>query len=83
MGAEVFNCPKDNGFYAHDSYCDKYWKCENGRAELKLCGNGLAFDDTDLKNNRENCDYLYNIECGDRTDISQSPPPSFLLPTIF
>lgn len=62
----AFDCPKENGFFAHDRSCDKYWKCEDGRAELKVCGNGLAFDDTDAKFQRENCDYIYNVDCGDR-----------------
>ena len=42
------------------------------KAELKVCGNGLAFDDTDVKNQRENCDYIYNVDCGDRTEIGKS-----------
>ena len=27
--------------------CDKYWHCQDGFAELKTCGNGLGFLDTD------------------------------------
>ena len=27
--------------------CDKYWACDEGVAELRTCGNGLAFIDTD------------------------------------
>ena len=68
MAAE-FDCPKENGFFPHPTSCDKYWKCEDGKATLTLCGNGLAFDDTDAKFQRENCDYIYNIDCGDRANI--------------
>ena len=68
MAAE-FDCPKENGFFPHPTSCDKYWKCEDGKATLTLCGNGLAFDDTDPKFQRENCDYIYNIDCGDRANI--------------
>jgi len=67
--AQQFTCPKENGFFAHDRSCDKYWKCEGAKAELKVCGNGLAFDDTDAKFTRENCDYVYNVDCGDRDTI--------------
>ncbi|EFX62118.1 hypothetical protein DAPPUDRAFT_230004, partial [Daphnia pulex] len=67
--SDTFVCPKENGFFAHDISCDKYWKCVEGVATLELCGNGLAFDDTDLKNQRENCDYIYNVECGDRLEV--------------
>jgi len=66
--AAEFECPEDNGFFAHDTSCDKYWHCEEGVASLKICGNGLAFDDTDAKNQRENCDYIYNVECGERSE---------------
>ena len=27
--------------------CDKYWYCQQGGAELRTCGNGLGFIDTD------------------------------------
>merc|ERR1711892_1124588 len=43
-----FSCPDDFlGFYPHSYSCDKYWSCEDGLAELRTCGNGLAFIDTD------------------------------------
>ncbi len=70
--SDSFVCPKENGFFAHDISCDKYWKCVEGVATLELCGNGLAFDDTDPKNLRENCDYIYNVECGDRLEVGES-----------
>jgi len=62
------------GFYPHHKSCDKYWACENGTATLKLCGNGLAFDDSDRYNLRENCAYPFSVDCGDRTDLE--PPIS-------
>ncbi|XP_013166946.1 PREDICTED: uncharacterized protein LOC106117269 isoform X1 [Papilio xuthus] len=72
LGQESFKCPDDFGFYPHHVSCDKYWKCDNGVAELKTCGNGLAFDASDSKYLTENCDYLHNVDCGDR---SQLEPP--------
>ncbi|XP_047736551.1 protein obstructor-E isoform X2 [Hyalella azteca] len=68
-GAQQFACPHDYGFYAHDIACDKYWACDLGVATLKTCGNGLAFDDTDPENLKENCDYLHNVKCGKRTEL--------------
>lgn len=69
VAQESFKCPDDFGFYPHTTSCDKYWKCDNNVAELKTCGNGLAFDATDSKFLTENCDYLHNTECGDRTQL--------------
>lgn len=71
---QEFKCPDDFGFYPHHLSCDKYWKCDNNLAELKTCGNGLAFDATDSKFLTENCDYLHNVECGERTQLE--PPIS-------
>ncbi|KAK2726895.1 protein obstructor-E-like [Artemia franciscana] len=64
-----FNCPLEDGYFGHDTSCDKYWRCEDGKAELKVCGNGLAFDDTDKKHQKENCDYLHNVDCGERDEL--------------
>lgn len=55
--AQDFKCPDDFGFYPHHTSCDKYWKCDNNVAELKTCGNGLAFDATDPKYLTENCKF--------------------------
>lgn len=71
---ESFKCPDDYGFYPHSRSCDKYWKCDNGVAELKTCGNGLAFDASDPKYLTENCDYIHNVECGERSVLE--PPIS-------
>jgi len=67
-----FDCPDNFGFYPHFRSCDKYWACENGTASLKVCGNGLVFDDVDPL--RENCAYPFSVNCGDRTDLE--PPIS-------
>ncbi|CAL8113481.1 unnamed protein product [Orchesella dallaii] len=69
-----FKCPHEYGFYPHTRSCDKYWKCENNVGELKTCGNGLAFETSDPKFLAENCDYLHNVDCGDRADLE--PPVS-------
>lgn len=66
-----FKCPDDFGFYPHPVSCDKYWKCDNNVAELKTCGNGLAFDASDPKYLTENCDYIHNVDCGERTQLGK------------
>ncbi|KAG1695549.1 Protein obstructor-E [Nymphon striatum] len=59
-----FYCEEIYGYFPHDTYCDKYWSCDNGTATLKECGNGLMFDG---RNNRiESCNYDYIVPCGDR-----------------
>merc|ERR1712013_97730 len=60
-------------FYPHLISCDKYWHCEEGIAELKTCGNGLGFLDTDDTFTLEQCAELHLVECGERTEIE---PPS-------
>ena len=45
---------------------------ENSQPELKTCGNGLAFDAADPKFLKEDCDYLHNVDCGDRSELE--PP---------
>lgn len=69
VAQESFKCPDDFGFYPHHSSCDKYWKCDNNAAELKTCGNGLAFDASDSKYLTENCDYIHNVDCAERTQL--------------
>jgi hypothetical protein len=72
--AQQFKCPHEYGFYPHEKSCDKYYKCENNVAELKTCGNGLGFEASDPKFLSENCDYLHNVDCGDRVELE--PPIS-------
>merc|ERR1712123_337296 len=70
-----FSCPDDFlGFYPHLYSCDKYWSCEDGLAELRTCGNGLAFIDTDESYKLEQCNELHLVDCGARTEIE--PPIS-------
>jgi len=70
-----FTCPDEfAGFYPHLISCDKYWSCQDGLAELRLCGNGLAFMDTDDTFTLEQCAELHLVECGERTEIE--PPIS-------
>ncbi|XP_069975194.1 protein obstructor-E isoform X2 [Penaeus vannamei] len=69
---EDFLCPKDDGFFPHETQCDAYWSCKDGVPEFKLCGNGLAFDDTN--DQFEDCNYIFTIDCTNRTELE--PPIS-------
>jgi len=65
-----FSCPDElEGFYPHLYSCDKYWACTEGVAELRTCGNGLAFIDTDEEYKLEQCEELHLVECGERTEL--------------
>lgn len=66
-----FTCPDEfEGFYPHETSCDKYWVCEHGIPRLELCGNGLAFADTDHTYTTRSCEYLHHVDCGNRTQVS-------------
>jgi len=69
-----FQCPHESGFYPHHIACDQYWKCENSVPILKQCGNGLAFQDTDPDYLKEECDYIYNVQCGERHELEPPIP---------
>merc|ERR1711892_745460 len=78
-----FQCPDEFiGFYPHLYGCDKYWSCDNGFQELRTCGNGLAFIDTDESYKLEQCNEYHLVDCGARTElepaISASNCPDFM-----
>jgi len=65
-----FECPDEYlGYFPHLFSCDKYWACDEGVAELRTCGNGLAFIDTDEEYKLEQCEELWRVECGNRTQL--------------
>ena len=68
------HCPWHWLLYSVLTSCDKYWYCQEGRSELRTCGNGLGFIDTDPTYTLEQCNELHLVECGDRTELE--PPIS-------
>merc|ERR1711939_849374 len=75
-----FECPDEFlGFYPHLYSCDKYWFCEDGIAELRTCGNGLAFIDTDESYKLEQCNELHLVDCGARTELEPQSPHQTVL----
>ncbi|XP_060526912.1 protein obstructor-E-like isoform X1 [Cylas formicarius] len=68
-----FKCPQRTGYFPHPVQCDLYYQCSKGEHEVKLCPDGLVFDDSDP--NHERCDIPANVDCADRTAL-QPPKPS-------
>lgn len=60
-----FRCPEPKGFFPDPEQCDLYYACADGKAEEKLCKDGLVFRDDNPK--KELCDIPANVPCGDRT----------------
>lgn len=65
LGRAQFRCPEPKGFFPDPEQCDLYYACADGKAEEKLCKDGLVFRDDNPK--KELCDIPANVPCGDRT----------------
>ena len=66
-GQSSFRCPEPNGYFEDVKQCDKYYDCQDGVAEERLCPDGLVFDPFSRK--REPCDHYFNVDCGDRLEL--------------
>jgi len=67
-----FTCPDEFlGFYPHLISCDKYWHCQDGYADLRICENGLAFVDNDDTFTKESCEEIPLVECGERNRLEE------------
>jgi len=53
----VYECdPEEDGVFPDALQCDKYWKCEEGKATAHLCEDGLVLDPVQTSNrNKEIC----------------------------
>ncbi|XP_050692010.1 protein obstructor-E-like [Eriocheir sinensis] len=69
-----FQCPPDDGYYADNQQCDKYYDCYRGTMTEKLCPDGLVFDHT-LSPAVEQCNYPFIVECPEGSSF-QTPKPS-------
>ncbi|XP_023951162.1 protein obstructor-E [Bicyclus anynana] len=72
VSAQEFDCPDKSGFYADPYQCDLYYKCSKGKAEAKLCPDGLVFADENP--NKELCDIPSNVDCADRKELQEPKP---------
>lgn len=57
-------CPEPNGFFADPEQCDKYFDCRDGNFTVKLCPDGLVFND--FSPEHEKCDLPFGIDCTKR-----------------
>lgn len=57
------HCPDTYGLAVtpHESFCDKFYKCENGTLTLETCENGLLFDGRGAVHNH--CNYNWAVSC--------------------
>ena len=62
-----FKCPKPDGLFPDTSFCDRYYDCFDGIAEVRVCPDGLVFDP--LSRKREPCDHYFNVDCEDRLQL--------------
>jgi len=46
------NCPRQNGYFKHESDCNKFYQCVNGKSFLNECPSSLAFNEEN-----GNCDW--------------------------
>merc|ERR1711892_1639818 len=71
----VFKCT-DEGFFAHATYCRKYYWCldtpSQGMIANKFtCAEGLYFN-----KHTDSCDFLKNVDCGDKKIEDPQPDKS-------
>ena len=51
-------CADPNGFYPHQTDCQKYYQCIRGFPNLKSCSSGLLWNES-----VKNCDWAVNVTC--------------------
>ncbi|XP_013775582.1 peritrophin-1-like isoform X2 [Limulus polyphemus] len=56
-----FVCPQENGQFAHETDCEKYWNCWKSEAFIGECKLGLLFEAE-----RRICLDADMVDCGDR-----------------
>jgi len=71
-----FICPEDDptSAFSHEFFCDKFYECKDGVAQLVTCEDGLGFDKL-RRYHAGKCDDFANTNCGNRTEL-QTPKPS-------
>ena len=46
------HCPRKNGYFKHETDCNKFWQCVNGKPFQNECPHSLAFNEEN-----GNCDW--------------------------
>jgi len=75
-----FKCPKPDGLFPDTSFCDRYYDCFDGIAEVRVCPDGLVFDP--LSRKREPCDHYFNVDCEDRLQLQEPQGTNDLCPRL-
>jgi len=65
-----FNCPEEDGFFANQQQCDKYFQCKEGVASEQLCPDGLLFK----SNVTYPCVFPQEVECLTRSGQQEAQP---------
>lgn len=60
-------CPSPNGYFPHETQCDKYYECENGYAKEHLCPDGLVFNEKGKT--AAHCESPYEVDCSTRPEL--------------
>lgn len=63
------NCPEANGYFPDSQQCDKYHDCRDGKSTVRLCPDGLVFNDYDPA--VEKCDLPFGIDCSKRPKLRE------------
>jgi len=67
--APEFKCPKQDGKFRDNEYCDLYYVCKNGEAKYKWCPDGKGWDDSSNHPTRHRCNFLVSVECDTRSNL--------------
>jgi len=75
LSSDRWECP-GNGIFPDPDNCQMFYDCANLTPFHESCGVGTYFDANFLT-----CDYIDNVDCGDRPGPGSTRPPSTLKPT--
>ncbi|XP_067141190.1 protein obstructor-E-like [Centruroides vittatus] len=65
--ALAIQCPPENGFFPHETQCDKYYECDGGYAKERLCPDGLVFNEKGKTS--VHCESPYAVDCSTRPEL--------------
>lgn len=70
-GPSQYTCPSDKyGQFRDNVQCDKYYECVDGVSTVRICPDGLVFDESIRLKNK--CDQPFNVDCEDRVELRKS-----------
>lgn len=63
-------CQSKTGFLPHESYCDKYYVCEDDISQVRDCPNGLVWIARG-RGLKDGCGYPWDVDCSARPNRSK------------